>query len=82
MALPLGQRLLPQQTVHPIIPSRLPSSHPSLLQQSGPSQRVPPGLCPLAPNQLGVPAAHLHTSGLEALLPIFHTIFSRWAASK
>nr|XP_005896361.2 PREDICTED: N-acetylaspartate synthetase [Bos mutus] len=32
-----------------------------------------PGLCPLAPNELGVPTAHLHTSRSEALLLRFHT---------
>ena len=31
------------------------------------------GLCPLAPNELGVPTAHLHTSRSEALLLRFHT---------
>ena len=65
--------MLPLQTGHLIIPTRLPSSRPSILQQSGPSQCVPPSLCPLSPNQLGVPTAHLHTSRLEALLLRFHT---------
>ena len=38
---------LPLQTVHPIIPSCLPSSRPSILQQSGPSQLFPSVACAL-----------------------------------